>query len=120
MARRQVQKIKKAPINSRKKGAVGELEFANMLKLAGIDARRGQQFSGGKDSPDVVTDLTDVHFEVKRKESGNLYEWYEQAKTDGIGKLSIVAHRRNGAQWLAILDMHDLLDLLILREGTLL
>ena len=59
--------MKKAKkINGRQKGAQGEREFATVLKDLGIEARRGQQFSGGKDSPDVVADLTGVHFEVKR------------------------------------------------------
>lgn len=107
-------------INSRDKGVRGELEFAKFLRSKKIDARRGQQHAGGGDSPDVTNDLTGVHFEVKRVEKGNIYEWYEQAKHDGIGKIQIVAHRRNGEQWLAILDMEDLLDLLIVREGTML
>jgi hypothetical protein len=108
-------------INSRQKGAGGEREFAQVLKGKALDARRGQQFSGSKDSPDVVCpDLTNVHFEVKRVEAGNPYKWFEQAKRDGEGKMPIVAHRKNGQQWLAILDMDDLLELLILREGSLL
>lgn len=107
-------------INSRQKGAQGEREFAAVLKDAGILARRGQQFSGGKDSPDVVTDLTGVHFEVKRVQAGNPYDWLAQAKRDGVGKLPIVAHRRNGKDWMAILPMDQLIDLLLIREGTLL
>lgn len=106
----------KKKINSRQKGAVGEREFANLLKAAGIESRRGQQFHGGKDSPDVISGLTNVHFEVKRVEAGNPYDWFEQAKTDGEGKMPIVAHRRNGQQWIAILDMHDLIELLLMRE----
>lgn len=108
-------------VNSRDKGCRGEREFATMLKSCGLEARRGQQFSGGGDSPDVVcSDLTKVHFEVKRTEVTDLYGWYAQAKRDGIGKIPVVAHRKNGEQWLGIVDMNDLLDLLILREGTLL
>ena len=107
-------------INSRNKGAVGEREFAKFLRGKQIDARRGQQHAGGPDSPDVVSDLTGIHFEVKRVEKGNLYEWLEQAIRDGVGKIPIVAHRRNSEQWVAILPMEDLLDLLIIREGTLL
>jgi Holliday junction resolvase len=112
---------RKKKINSRDKGATGEREFAKLLKVLGLEARRGQQFSGGTDSPDVVCpSFTGVHFEVKRVEAGNPYIWYDQAKRDGVGKIPVVAHRKNGEQWLAILDMNDLLDLLITREGTLL
>jgi len=107
--------------NSRAKGCRGELEFAKVLADRKLSARRGQQFSGGTDSPDVVcTSLTDIHFEVKRVEAGNLYLWLEQAVRDAAGKkVPIVAHRRNNKDWVAVLPMSDLLDLLILREGTL-
>jgi len=111
---------KKKRINSRAKGCAGEREFAAALKDVGIEARRGQQFSGGKDSPDVVCDLTGVHFEVKRVQAGNLYNWLAQAKRDGVGKIPVVAHRRNQKDWVAILPMSELLALLILREGHLL
>lgn len=110
----------RAKINSRQKGAGGEREFANLLKTYGLEARRGQQFSGGKDSPDVISNLTNVHFEVKRVQAGNPYKWFAQAINDGVGKMPIVAHRKNGQQWLAILDMNDLLDMLIQREGNFL
>lgn len=111
---------KRAKINSRQKGAQGEREFAGVLKGAGFEARRGQQFSGSKDSPDVVSNLTGVHFEVKRVQAGNLYTWMAQAQRDGAGKVPVVAHRRNGKEWVAILPMSELLTLLTLREGFLL
>jgi Holliday junction resolvase len=99
-------------INSRQKGKVGELELASVLRVHGIGARRGQQFSGGGDSPDVVTDLPDVHFEVKRVEAGNLYTWMEQAKRDAAeGKIPVVAHRRNRQEWVAILPLVSFLEL---------
>lgn len=50
---------------SRDKGARGEREFRDLLREHGFEARRGQQFAGGNDSPDVVTDLP-CHVEVKR------------------------------------------------------
>lgn len=101
---------------------MGEREFAAVLKAAGFDARRGQQFHGGAGSPDVVcTDLPGVHFEVKRVQSGNPYIWFEQATKDaGPLKMPVVAHRKNGKEWLAILSMDDLLVLLAIREGTFL
>jgi Holliday junction resolvase len=52
-------------MNSRNKGKVGEREFASLLREHGFDARRGQQFSGSPDSPDVVSDaLAWLHFEI--------------------------------------------------------
>ena len=104
-------------MNSRQKGKRGELEFAAYLKLAGYEARRGQQFSGGKDSPDVVTNIPGVHFEVKRVDSGaSPYAWLEQAELDSGEKIPVVAHRRNRKNWIAIIRMDDLLDLLALRN----
>lgn len=100
-------------INSRAKGARGEREFANLLCEYGFDARRGQQFSGGKDSPDVVcTALPQFHFEVKRVERGSLYDWMAQAERDaGQEKTPVVAHRRSDKQWVAILPMDAFLKL---------
>jgi Holliday junction resolvase len=53
--------------NSRQKGKRGELEAAKYLRSLGFtSARRGVQYSGGPDSPDVVCDeLPGVHIEVK-------------------------------------------------------
>lgn len=113
---------KKKIINSRQKGAQGEREFAALLKAAGLEARRGQQFSGSTDSPDVVcSGLTRVHFEVKRVQAGTPYDWLAQAMRDaGLESIPVVAHRKNNKDWIAILPMDKLLELLILREGFLL
>lgn len=99
-------------VNSRAKGKRGELELAAFLREHGIEARRGQQFSGGTDSPDVVTALTSVHFECKRVESGSLYGWLAQARRDCGGKTPVVAHRKNNEDWVAILPLANLLALL--------
>ena len=105
-------------INSRRKGVVGELEFAHLLQGYGLDARRGQQFKGGPDSPDVICPgLPDVHFEVKRAQAGNLWTWIGQSRAEApAGHVPLVAWRRNGTDWLAILPMSDMLRILILRE----
>lgn len=100
-------------MNSRAKGKAGELELAKFLREHGVEARRGQQFSGGTDSPDVVTSLNGVHFECKRVEAGNPYDWLEQAKRDaGNGKIPVVAHRRSRQDWIAILPLEELLWIL--------
>ena len=106
-------KPKRKKINSRTKGKVGELELAAFLREYGIDASRGVQYKGGKDSPDVVTSLSSVHFECKRVEAGSPYVWLAQAIRDaGDTKTPVVAHRRNGKDWIAILPLSDLLLLL--------
>lgn len=103
----------KKKINSRAKGATAELELSHFLTERGYKSRRGQQFSGGGDSPDVVSELP-WHIECKRVEAGNLYNWLEQAKRDCKGKKPpLVVHRRNGKEWVAILPLEDLLAFIL-------
>lgn len=108
-------------INSRAKGKRGESGFAKLLTTRNLKARRGQQFSGGAGSPDVVCEaLSDVHFEVKYTEVCKPYGFMAQARRDaGEHKKPVVAFRKNGEEWLAIMDMDFALDLLVMREGTL-
>lgn len=105
----------KKKINSNAKGKVGERELANYLIDMGYGARRGQQFSGGTDSPDVVCpDLEGIHLECKRVEAGNPYLWLEQAIRDaGSNKIPLVAHRKNRKEWVAILKLEDFLNLFL-------
>lgn len=100
-------------INSRAKGAAAELQFSHYLKDHGYEARRGQQFSGGDDSPDVVSNIDFIHWEVKRVEALQVYKSVEQAKRDaGEGRIPVVAHRKNREEWLAILPMEDFMKLI--------
>lgn len=106
-------------VNSRQKGKVGELELAAFLREHGFDeAKRGVQYRGGGDSPDVVG-LPGFHVECKRVEAGNLYHWLDQAyaDSDGTGRVPVVAHRRNRRQWVAILPLDEFLK--IIREKHL-
>ena len=97
-------------MNSRQKGARGERDARDALKkVLQCEARRGQQFSGGKDSPDVVHDIHGVHIEVKRVETFNAYKAMEQAIRDaGDGNIPVVMHRRNGEEWLLVCRFVDL------------
>ena len=100
-------------MNSRNKGKVGEREFAELLRSHGFDARRGQQFAGGTDSPDVVSTALDwLHIEVKRVQHLNLADACAQAKRDSGGKPWIVAHRKNRGPWFITLDSDALYELL--------
>jgi Holliday junction resolvase len=100
-------------MNSRNKGKVGEREFAALLREHGFDARRGQQFAGGADSPDVVSDaLAWLHVEVKRVQNLNLADACAQAEGDSAGKPWIVAHRRNHAPWLITMRAEFFFELL--------
>lgn len=94
---------------SLRKGKVGEREAATELRrLFGVEARRGRQFAGGDDSPDVVTAITDVHIEVKRVEEFRLYKAIEQAVGDAGTKVPVVLHRMNQRPWVAIVRLDDL------------
>lgn len=106
--------------NSRSKGKRGELEFAKLLRDAGLVAYRGQQFAGGTDSPDVVCEsLPHVHFEVKRVQQLNLLAAMQQAIRDAGHKLPVVAHRRNMQPWLVTLQVHDFLELVRSADSAL-
>lgn len=105
-------------MNSRQKGKRGEREAAHFLTDEGFPARRGQQYCGCPDAPDVACPLLPgVHFEVKRTQRTDLYGWMAQAKADAGTRLPVVLHRKNDAPWLAILDAKDFLALV--RETAL-
>lgn len=100
-------------MNSRAKGKRGELEAAAFLTINGFPARRGCQFAGSPDSPDVACPFfVGVHFEVKRTERTDIDGWLRQAVTDAGGKLPVVLHRKNGGAWIGIVRAEDLLALL--------
>lgn len=95
------------PINSRAKGNRGELEFAKFVSKIGYASRRGRQFKGTPDSPDVQSiDIpVPVHWEVKRTEITKLYPFLEKATADaGDDQFAVVAHRKNRKPWTIIMD----------------
>ena len=93
--------------NSRDKGARGERELASELRKYGYDARRGMQFKGSPDSPDVVG-LPNIHIECKRVEHLNLYDAIAQATRDaGENDLPAVFHRKNNCPWLVTMKLEE-------------
>ena len=94
-------------MNSRQKGARGEREWRDFLRSLGLEARRGQQFAGGTDSPDVVGGWPDTHAEVKRVEALNIHAAVEQAVRDAGSNVPYVAHRKNGKPWLITIRAED-------------
>lgn len=97
---------------SRAKGIRGELEWACWLQETfGLDARRGCQYRGGQESPDVDGGIPSTHCEVKRAERLRLWEALEQAVRDAPdGSVPYVAYRANRRPWLVILRARDLAD----------
>lgn len=100
------------PINSKQKGARGEREVRDLLIRFGYDARRGQQFAGNPDSPDVISNLEGIHIEAKFVESLNLYKAFEQAERDCGGKCPTVWHRKTRSPWLITMKAEDFLAML--------
>jgi len=95
-------------MNSRAKGARGEREASRAwTKVFGIEARRGVQYQGGAESPDIVTGMAGVHVEVKRVEAGSPYPWIEQAVRDARHRVPVVLHRRNKQPWLLMVRLED-------------
>jgi hypothetical protein len=103
-------------INSRRKGAAGEREFASYLREQGWQkARRTQQYAGDPEggSGDVVCTNFPFHCEVKRCQQIKPEQWMAQAKGDAPeGKIPAVFFRRNGEKkWLAIIEADDLCEI---------
>jgi len=106
-------------IFSRNKGKAGERELAHELtRVLGVSARRGVQFQGGPDSPDVIADIPDVHIECKRTERFRLYDALEQAVEDAGANIPVVLHRQNRKPWVAIIRLDDLPKLVRSMEST--
>lgn len=99
--------------NSRRKGKIGELEVVFLLQKYGFKARRGQQFKGTADSPDVVHNLNPFYIEVKRRQSFNLYDALDKADGEKPeDHRSIVFHRKNGKRWLISMGAEDFLQIM--------
>ena len=100
-------------MNSREKGKRGERQWRDELRANGYMARRGQQFSGSPDSPDVICDeLSWLHFEVKAVERLNIEDAMDQARRDAGAKTPVVAHRRSFRRWLVTMEAETFFEFL--------
>ncbi|GAB6185676.1 hypothetical protein [Thermopirellula anaerolimosa] len=94
---------------SRRKGCRGEREAAaEIARLFRVEARRGRQYCGDPEAPDIRTAIAGTHFEVKRAESLRLYPALEQAMRDAGENIPVVLHRSNHRPWVAIVRLEDL------------
>ena len=96
----------------REKGKRGEREARDELgAILNVNARRGVQFQGGPDSPDVVLDAA-IHVECKRTETLSVYVAMAQAQGDANeDNVPIVWHRRSRKPSLVIVQTSDLVRL---------
>ena len=99
--------------SQRQKGKRGEREAAAELgAILGVAARRGVQYQGGPESPDVVLDGVPIHVEAKRTERLSLWAAVEQAKADAPeGSVPIVWHKCNRRPSVVIVETDRLWEL---------
>jgi Holliday junction resolvase len=101
---------------SRQKGKRGERMLAAALTDAGFPARRGVQFRGGNDAPDIICPtLAKWHWESKLVETARIRDWLAQAEGDCGGLPWVIAWKRKHGPWLAVMTLSALLD--IIREA---
>ena len=103
--------------NSRRKGADGERCVAAILRQYGYtEARRGVQYQGSPDSPDVIG-LPHIHIEVKRTEALRLMDAYEQSFRDaGMDEMPVVIHKRNREPWFVTMTLENWMKLYTASE----
>jgi Holliday junction resolvase len=95
--------------NSIRKGKAFERTIAKFLRNLGVkDARRGQQFCGSADSPDVVG-LNDLHIEAKRVEKLNIDNAMTQAVIDCGSNVPSVWHQKNRGVMMITIRADDVL-----------
>ena len=106
---------------SRQKGKRGEREAAAELgAILGVTARRGVQYQGGPDSPDVVLEGVPIHVEAKRTERLSLWAAIEQAKADApTGSVPIVWHKANRRESVVIVETARLGELVACVQKAL-
>ena len=97
--------------NSQQKGKRGELDCVHWLIRHGFKARRGQQFKGTEDSPDVIANIP-FHIEVKFRESLNLHKAMEQAASEAPSNtVPMIYHRKNRTEPLVTMRADDWAEL---------
>ena len=96
-------------MNSKRKGAEGEREWAAFCRNQGYECRRTAQYCGNTGDASDVVGLPGVHIEVKRVERLNIEDAMSQAIRDSSKseKLPIVAHRKNHCEWLVTMRAED-------------
>lgn len=105
-------------MNSRNKGARGELMWRDKLREAGFEAFRGCQNAGrdagGGEAPDIICpSLPGLHHEVKFVEKLNIQNAMDQAVRDAKPhQIPVVAHKKKNADWLITVKAEDWLKLI--------
>ena len=100
--------------SQREKGKRGEREIATLFRAHGFQARRGRQYKGSPDSPDVEHNLPgDLYVEVKFRENISPYAALEQVSCDaGPWYDPVVFVRKLKKPWIVVMDADDFLGIM--------
>jgi hypothetical protein len=96
----------------RRKGRDAEAEVRRLVVAHNLIV---QAFGGREDQPDSLLLLSGrkpIALETKRQETARVWAWWEQATANAAGMTPVVAFRRSRSEWLAIVRLEDLLELL--------
>jgi Holliday junction resolvase len=98
---------------SREKGKRGERQGAKALsEILGAELRRGVQYHGGPNSPDIVG-VDGLHVECKYDEvtiGKKLYSALSQADNDCSENIPFVLSRRNREGWVVAIRLENLVE----------
>ena len=101
--------------SQREKGKVGERWLAKQLRWCGFSARRGAQYRGGPDSPDVLCPDLPYHWEMKwgYKQGLSIRRVLKQASKEAPDHSTPVGvWKPQREEAMAFMYLHDFLDLL--------
>jgi hypothetical protein len=95
----------------RRKGAVAEREVVDVAKAAGFD--RAKRTGDAQQRMGDVTGIPGAHVQVKRVETLRIPEWCrELEQACPPHELPVLAFRRSGEPWRAVVPLDELLALL--------
>lgn len=97
-------------LNSRRKGKVGELEAAQVLRdMFGWSTARSVQHCGTADSADLRIDQTpSLWWEIKRVERLNVPKTMRTASAQCGRRTPVLMHRPSRSEWLITIRLSDL------------
>ena len=102
--------------SERDKGAAGEREVAAIFRAHGFDCDRVPNSGGLRLKGDLYGSRyrrLPCHVEVKRQERAQIWAWWAQATSEAEEDVRpVLAFRRNRSEWLAVVRLDDLLELL--------
>lgn len=103
---------------SRNKGKRAEREVRDLFIEHGFAARRGRQYAGHPDAPDVIVPDLDSWLFVESKfvEKLDLHKTMIQAIKDAGDKMPVVFHKKSREGWLVTLSVEDFFQLIISKH----